>query len=287
MLMWGLFVGAAAAVLAPVGPGALVPLKMAVAAADSVGGDVYVAVVVDFGNGSSMSTLSKCVPVPSNAHDADALAAAVGPSNVSYAASGLLCAIDDYPANGVQNCGQSVGDGNYDYWSYWHGSTGSWVYADNGPAEQSVSSPANDVEGLRFQLNEPDTASSPAPAVVPTYAQICNASTEVPPAGSAPTVTTTTTTQPDPTGSASTPPRPATGVGGVAATRPRPRPAAGQRSHDHDDRTVRWHSEHLHHHRRVDRGSRQQSHPWIIRCAPQRARERGDTSAVPRATCFR
>ena len=53
MLMWGLFVGAAAAVLAPAGPGALVPLKMAIASADSVGNDVYVAVVVDFGNGSS------------------------------------------------------------------------------------------------------------------------------------------------------------------------------------------------------------------------------------------
>ena len=76
-------------------------------------------------------------------------------SNVAYANSGLLCAIDNYPANGVQNCGQSVGNGNYDYWSYWHGASGSWVYASNGPAEQSVSSPANDVEGWRFQNDEP------------------------------------------------------------------------------------------------------------------------------------
>ena len=96
--MWGLFVGAAAAALAPAGPGALIPLKMAIASADSVGNDVYVAVVVDFGNGSSMSTVSKCVPVASSAHDADALAAAVGSGNVSYATSGLLCAIDNYPA---------------------------------------------------------------------------------------------------------------------------------------------------------------------------------------------
>ncbi len=109
--MWGLFVGAAAAALAPVGPGALIPLKMAIASADSVGNDVYVAVVVDFGNGSTMTTVSKCVPVASNAHDADALAAAVGSDNVAYASSGLLCAIDNYPANGVQNCGQSVGIG--------------------------------------------------------------------------------------------------------------------------------------------------------------------------------
>jgi len=194
--MWGLFAGAVAAVLAPIGPGALVPLKLAIASADSVGSDVYVAVVVNFGDGSSMSTVSKCVPVASNAHDADALAAAVGPSNVAYSGSGLLCAIDNYPANGVQNCGQSVGNGNYNYWSYWHGASGSWVYASNGPAEQSVSSPADDVEGLMFQSDEPANSSDPPPSVAPlSYAQICNASTEVPPAqAGGPTTTTTAET---------------------------------------------------------------------------------------------
>ena len=78
LLTWGLFVGGLAAVLAPIGPGALIPLKMAIASADSVGNDVYVAVVVDFGSGSSMSSISKCVPVASSAHDSDALAAAMG-----------------------------------------------------------------------------------------------------------------------------------------------------------------------------------------------------------------
>ena len=87
-----------------------------------------------------------------------------------------------YPANGVQNCGQSVGNGDFDYWSYWHGSSGQWVYANNGPAEQSVSSPADDVEGWKFQSDEPATSSDPPPSVAPSYAQICNASTEVPPA---------------------------------------------------------------------------------------------------------
>jgi hypothetical protein len=176
------------------GPGALVPLKLAIASADSVGNDVYVAVVVDFGNGSSMTTVSKCVPVASNAHDADALAAAVGSANVVYSSSGLLCAIDNLPANGVQNCGQSVGNGEYDYWSYWHGASGTWVYASNGPAEQSVSNPSDDVEGLRFQTNEPASSSDPAPAVAPSYAQICNASTEVPPTQTSPAPATTTTT---------------------------------------------------------------------------------------------
>jgi hypothetical protein len=208
MLTGSLLLGAVGAALAPAGPGALVPLKMAIASADSVGNDVYVAVVVDFGSGSSMSSVSKCVPVASSAHDADALAAAVGSGNVAYNNSGLLCAIDDYPANGVQNCGQSVGSGDYDYWSYWHGSTGSWVYANNGPAEQSVASPANDVEGWRFQTDEPDNPSDPPPAVASSYAQICNASTEVPPpqppSGAAPTTTTTTDAPPSATATTGT-----------------------------------------------------------------------------------
>ena len=195
--MWGLFVGAAAAALAPAGPGALVPLKLAIASADSAGNDVYVAVVVDFGSGSSKSTISACVPVASNAHDADALAAAVGSDDVAYSNSGLVCAIDNYPSNGVQNCGQNVGSGDYDYWSYWHGSTGSWAYANDGPAEQSVVSPSDDVEGWRFQTDEPDDANDPPPGVAPAYAQICNASTEVRrrsprPDGSTPTTSTTT-----------------------------------------------------------------------------------------------
>lgn len=225
VLSWGLFVGGAAAVLAPIGPGALVPLKLAIASADSIGNDVYVAVVVDFGNGSSTSSISKCVPVPSTARDSDALAAVVGQDNVAYNNSGLLCAIDNYPSNGVQNCGQSVGSGNYDYWSYWHGTSGSWVYASNGPSEQSVSSPADDVEGLRFQVDAPDNPTDPAPGPGPSYAQICNASTEVPPAQS----TTTTTSPPSVTtttaGSTSTGP----GVA-KAATTTRPKPSVATKS---------------------------------------------------------
>src|ERR1700722_16256779 len=202
LLLWGLFVGGAAAVLAPVGPGALVPLKMAIASADSVGSDVYVAVGVGFGGGPPPPSIGKCVPVPSSGHDADALAAVVGTGNVAYNNSGLLCAIDNYPTNGVQDCGQSVGAGKYDYWSYWHGETGTWVYANNGPAEQSVSNPANDVLGLKFQTDKPATPADPPPTVAPSYAQICNSSTKVPPAPSssgaapAPAPAPTTTTAP-------------------------------------------------------------------------------------------
>ena len=200
MLLWGLFMGAAAAVLAPVGPGAFVPLKMAIASASSVGNQVYVAVVIDFGGGSAPPTIVKCVPVAPNNHDADALAAAVGSGNVAYSNSGLLCAIDGYPANGVQNCGQSVGSGVYDYWSYWHGSTGSWVYANNGPAEQSVSSPPGDVLGLRFQTDEPASSSDPPPSITASFATICpGVSTTGTAPASPPTPSTTTTLSTTPT----------------------------------------------------------------------------------------
>jgi hypothetical protein len=216
-------------VLAPVGPGAFVPLKLAIASADSVGNDVYVAVVVDFGSGSSMSSVSKCVPVASNAHDSDALAAAVGAGNVAYSNSGLLCSIDNYPVNGVQNCGESVGSGNFDYWSYWHGSSGSWVYANDGPAEHSVASQADDVEGWRFQVDQPDNSSDPPPGVAPSYAQICNASTEVPPAQTPPPATPTTAASASPTppsaaaatGKAGTGPALATTPTTAAGTRPK------------------------------------------------------------------
>ena len=143
-----------------------------------------------------MTTVSKCVPVASNAHDADALAAAVGSGNVAYASSGLLCAIDNYPANGVQNCGESVGSGDYDYWSYWHGSTGTWVYANDGPAEQSVSSPADDVEGWMFQLDEPDNghrARARCDAVVQPDLQCLDRGSAARRRPPAPAATTTTT----------------------------------------------------------------------------------------------
>jgi hypothetical protein len=217
VLTGGLLLGAAGAALALAGPGALIPLRMAIASADSVGNDVYVAVVVDFGSGSSMSSVSKCVPVPSTDHDSDALAAAVGEANVAYSNSGLLCAIDSVPANGVQNCGQSVGSGEYDYWSYWHGASGSWVYANNGPTEQSASSPDDDVEGWRFQSDEPDNGSDPPPAATASYAQICNASTEVPPAQQ-PSSAVTTTTSPAPSVTTTTAGAPSVGPGQSATT---------------------------------------------------------------------
>jgi hypothetical protein len=144
-----------------------------------------------------MSTVTKCVPVAPTARDSDALAAAVGTGNVSYNDSGLLCAIENYPTNGVQDCGQAVGNGTYNYWSYWHGTSGTWVYASDGPTEQPVASATDDVVGLRYQSGGSDNPNNPppSPSVPASYAQICNASTEVPPSQT-PTSETTTTSAP-------------------------------------------------------------------------------------------
>ncbi len=198
LLTGGLFLGAAGAVLAPAGPAALDPFKIAIASAASVGNDVYVAVVVDFGGGSRMSTVTKCVPVAPTARDSDALAAAVGSGNVSYNDSGLLCAIENYPPNGVQDCGQAVGNGTYNYWSYWHGASGTWVYASDGPTEQPVTSSNDDVVGLRYQAGGSDNPDNPppSPSAPASYAQICNASTEVAPSQTATSETTTTVPAP-------------------------------------------------------------------------------------------
>jgi hypothetical protein len=189
LLTWGLLLGAAAAALAPAGPDALVPFKiLAASAAD----DVFVAVIIDFGNGSNISSISKCVPVASGSTDADALAAAVGESNVAYSSSGLVCSIDGYPADGVQSCNASAGS-NYYFWSYWHGATGSWAYANDGPAEHPAAD--GDVEGWHFLNPGPANPSAPPPGPAPNYTAICGV--HVP-------SNTTTTTSTQPTNSAST-----------------------------------------------------------------------------------
>jgi hypothetical protein len=185
----GLLLGAAGAALAPAGPDALVPFKiLAASAAD----DVYVAVIVDFGSNSGLSSISKCVPVPSGSTDSDALAAAVGQNNVAYSSSGLLCSIDGYPANGVQNCNATSGNGQYFFWSYWHGATGSWSYANDGPAEHGAAD--GDVEGWRFQNPGPASPGAPPPGPAPSYATICGV--HVP---SSTTTTTTMAANPGPT----------------------------------------------------------------------------------------
>ena len=42
--------------------------------------------------------------------------ARAGGKVLTFGTSGLLCAIDGYPAGG---CGDRTGQGGYHYWSYW------------------------------------------------------------------------------------------------------------------------------------------------------------------------
>ncbi len=158
-----MLVGAGTAVLAPLGAGALDPLRAAAA-------DVYVAVVIDFGGGpGAPADVVQCVSVPAGSTDAQALSM-VDDHTTAYATSGLLCGIDTYPPDAVANCRATSGD-DYYFWSYWHGNGGTWVYANDGPAEQVVTS--GDVEGWRFQDPGPASPSAPAPGTAPDFSAIC------------------------------------------------------------------------------------------------------------------
>jgi len=124
-----LLLGAGAAAMAPAGPEVLVPLRVGIAAAAS---EVYVAVVIDFGTGGPRSDCAMCTGAGRHEHRCHSV------GGRRRRPSGLreqwpFCAIDGYPANGVANCDASSGQ-NYYFWSYWHGTSGNWVYANDGPA---------------------------------------------------------------------------------------------------------------------------------------------------------
>jgi hypothetical protein len=135
-------------------------------------GTTHVAIIVDLGSGSSVSAL--CVPAGSSSNGATILAARasmLGTPQPRYGPSGLLCAIDGVPSTG---CGV-VQNGHYMYWSYWHGSGGSWSYSNIGPA--STGADAAVVEGWRWQPQGAGRPTDPAPRGPATASTIC-----VPPA---------------------------------------------------------------------------------------------------------
>jgi hypothetical protein len=103
--------------------------------ASAADGTQRIAVAVDFGTvpGSPGGAATMCVTVPAGATGADALverARILGRPAPRYAPSGLLCAIDGFPASG---CGERV-NGAYRYWAYFLSDGGSWTYASTGPA---------------------------------------------------------------------------------------------------------------------------------------------------------
>lgn len=112
-------------------------------------GQIRVAVIVDYGTepDSPGTTSVRCLSLPDGAKGADLLrerAALVGLPRPRYAPSGLLCALDGYPA--PPECAQ--GTGEVRYWSYWSGTDGSWVYGTGNPFTRRLRD--GDIEGWRF-----------------------------------------------------------------------------------------------------------------------------------------
>ncbi len=84
--------------------------------------------------------------------------------------SGLVCAINNVPADGLQNCLKTAGGGQYYYWSYWEGDpyTNTWTYANVGPASHTVDTGQTYVEGWRYQDPGADNPTATKPAVTPS-----------------------------------------------------------------------------------------------------------------------
>lgn len=193
-----------------------------------VPGRVVVALVVD--DGKTVNTT--CVDVEPGDSGAVALrrrAEKLGVPVPRYDASGLMCAIDGYPATG---CGEPDGSGAYLYWSYWWGGDGGWRYASSGPASRKVTD--GSVEGWRF-IRGRGTGTENAPRADATFRWAVPATT--PGATHPPTTSPPPTPAPAPApapGRPATPQRPGTTItpsstaasGGPATPDPSLQPAA-------------------------------------------------------------
>lgn len=225
--------GAPAPGLAPLGAGC----------ASASDGMQRVAVAVDFGTvpGSPGGAATMCVTVPAGATGADVLverARQLGRPAPRYAPSGLLCAIDGFPASG---CGERV-DGAYRYWAYFLSDGGSWTYASTGPALRRATeartegwhyvagagTPVDPPPGLPASAQAtcppaPPVATTAAPAPAPPPAPTGPAAaTEPAPAGATPAPAGGTV----PPGPAGTGPDPAAASGPAGGQDPGPDPAA-------------------------------------------------------------
>ena len=137
----------------------------------SAAGTVNVAIAVDPGviPGAPRGPEVMCVTVGDGATGADVLverARLLGRPPPRWAPSGLMCAIDGYPATG---CGERV-DGSYRYWSYHLGDEGSWSYARTGPAMRRAT-PAR-MEGWHF-IAGANSPADPPPRVAASAAAVC------------------------------------------------------------------------------------------------------------------
>jgi hypothetical protein len=188
-------------------------------------GAVHVAVVVDGGSGSSVSAV--CVAAGADENGATLLAARasmLGVPQPRYNAAGLLCAIDGVPATG---CGTASG-GKYAYWSYWHGTGGSWTYNNFGPASARVTSTV--VEGWRYQPQGNGLPTDPPPRGPATAAAVCVPTpppTTAPRSTVAPPPRSTTVTAPPATVGPQPVPVSVGSNGSSATSTPTTRPAGG------------------------------------------------------------
>lgn len=190
-------------------------------------GQVCEGVVIDDGNASAPGV--QVAQVAPGSSDLDALQAAG--DTFTQNDSGLVCGINGYPANALQNC-TNTANGLYYYWSYWQGnpSTNTWTYPGIGPAGHPVETGQTYVQGWRYQNPGPSNPSAPKPSVSPAaaFAQACPGVTPVAPSsggGSTPSggggtgsgaVATTAPAPPavsSPAGSTPAAPAPATGAG--------------------------------------------------------------------------
>jgi hypothetical protein len=156
-------------------------------------GQVCAGIVIDEPSG----TVTQGATVAPGSSDLDLMNAAG--DTVTQNDSGLVCVINDYPPNGLQNCLKAA-HGLYYYWSYWEGdpTTNTWTYASVGPAEHTVAAGQSYVEGWRYQDPGPASPAAPKPSVTPAaaYAKACSSSNPVPTTSVGPTPTTNVPTPP-------------------------------------------------------------------------------------------
>ena len=132
-------------------------------AAGAASGQVCMGVVVD----DSSNATAQAAEVAPGTSDLQALSAAGDTATQNN--SGLVCAINNVPADGLQNCLETAGSGQYYYWSYWEGDpyTNTWTYANVGPASHTVDTGQTYVEGWRYQDPGADNPTATKPSVTP------------------------------------------------------------------------------------------------------------------------
>jgi hypothetical protein len=155
--------------------GGLTALALSVSAG-AASGQVCMGVVVQNGSGATPSVLAATVDPGTSDLQAMSAAGDVPTQNNS----GLVCAINNFPADGLSNCLSAKG-GKFFYWSYWQGNpdTNTWTYASVGPASHDVSPGQDYVEGWRYQDPGYDNPNAPSPTMTPAaaFAQSCPATT--------------------------------------------------------------------------------------------------------------